>query len=525
LKIVRSKPMLGPKPMTIDGTPHAERGVFCLVCVAVIGAAALGVRADAEGRRLHVRAPGLTDRELTGVLRAEDGTPRGILTGGQTVHVPEAAAHTRPTLTLGAAKTPRFRPDTETSMRGDLGYYATFSPSIAPYKRLVALDAVATSGGGDPELVLAETAVVPVVVSEARESHGRDRFVGEVTLDFSQGTRVPFPSVTPRMRILHVRTDPTVELTFERDGAFNFYARVASNPGRPVYVVVLVDGETSHFNQPIPFAPTDVLAHRAAKLPPDLEARALTLATEIGASKDLPLKASLDALVEYFRSFVESDEPPRGEGSLYEVLARGGLGICRHRAYAFTITALALGIPTRFVYNEAHAWVEVELPEQGSVRIDLGGSTTTVHGLGFEGRPLYEPADEDPFPQPEAYLESMRRMGRPVRHGAPSAVALDSPEEGPLRVTVEASELGRYRGARSALVVRVTDEAGRSVEALPIELRAESTPPRPLAAGVTDAEGRARLEFSVPLDLPPGTHPMSLTTPGTDAIAAQRLRF
>jgi transglutaminase-like putative cysteine protease len=517
--------MLAPKPMRIGDTFRPERGVICLVVAALLGLVALDARADSDGRRLHVKAPGLTDRELTGVLRAEDGTPRGILTGGRTVPVPEPAAHSRPTLTLGAAKVPSFRPDTDTSMRGELGYYATFSPSIAPYKRLVALDAVSVGAGGEPVLVLTETAVVPVVVSEARESQGRDRFVGEVTLDFSEGTRVTFPSVTPRMRILHVRTDPPVELTFERDGAFNFYARIASNPGRPVHVVVLVDGETSHFNQPIPFAPTDVLAHRASRLPPDLEARALALAAEIGASKDLPLKASLDALVEYFRSFVESDEPPRGAGSLYDVLARGGLGICRHRAYAFTITALALGIPTRFVYNEAHAWVEVELPERGGVRIDLGGSTTTVHGLGFEGRPLYEPLEDDPFPKPQAYLESMRRMGRPVRHGASAASTGESPEEGHLRVAVEASELARYRGARSALVVRVEDEAGRSIESLPVELRVESTPPRPLAAGVTDAEGRVRLEFSVPLDLPPGAHTMTLTTPGTDAIRAQRLRF
>src|SRR5690606_4616382 len=116
------------------------------------------------------------------------------------------------------------------------------------------------------ELVLAETAAVPIVVTEPRDSAGRDRFVGEVTLDFSQGTRVSFPSVTPRMRILHVRTDPPVELSFERDGAYNFYASVEESPGVPVYVSFMVDAESSHFNQPVPWARTDSLAHRAAKL-------------------------------------------------------------------------------------------------------------------------------------------------------------------------------------------------------------------------------------------------------------------
>jgi hypothetical protein len=508
-------------PIQARSKAIASLAALALVCAS----AGVIARAAPNERPLHVRAPGLTDRELTGVLRGEDGAPRRILAGGQTVDMPEPAAHSRPTLTVGASESPRFRPDTQTSMRTDLGYYATFSPSIAPYKRLVALDAVTAGASGDPELVLAETAAVPIVVSEGREAEGRDRFVGEVTLDFSRGTRVAFPSVTPRMRILHVRADPPVELSFERDGAYNFYARVEEDPGAPVFVVFMVDAEASHFNQPIPFSRTDALAHRASKLPPDLQERALALAAEIGASRELPLKASLEALVEYFRSFVESDEPPEGEGTLYDVLARGGLGICRHRAYAFTITALALGVPTRFVYNEAHAWVEVELPERGSVRIDLGGSTTTVHGLGFEGRPIYEPADADPFPQPEAFLESMRRMGRPVPRRRVSASAPERHEEGRLRVAVEASELARYRGARSELEIRVMDDDGRPVASLPVELRVESTPPRPLAAGVTDAEGRVRFRFAVPLDLDPGAHALSVSTPGKGEIPAQRLRF
>jgi transglutaminase-like putative cysteine protease len=41
-------------------------------------------------------------------------------------------------------------------------------------------------------------------------------------------------------------------------------------------------------------------------------------------------------------------------------LARGKRGVCRHRAYAFVIVAQALGIPARFVQNEAHAWVEYQ---------------------------------------------------------------------------------------------------------------------------------------------------------------------
>src|SRR5690606_5089706 len=106
-----------------------------------------------------------------------------------------------------------------------------------------------------------------------------------------------------------------------------------------------------------------------------------------------------------------------------------------------------------------------------------------------------------------------------------SASPADATDEGSLRVAIEASDLARYRGASSELVARVTDVEGRAMDSLPVELRVDSTPPRPLAAAVTDADGRVRFRFAVPLELPPGTHSMSVTTPGTDEIPAQRLRF
>src|SRR5690606_38884577 len=162
LKITRRGPMLRAKPsMFIRMASIRTRALTGAPKLALaLLAACLGTVALAAPRErpLHVRAPGLSDRELTGVLRGEDGAPRGILAGGETVTMPEPAAHSRPTLTMSASKTPRFRPDTKTSMRADLGYYATFSPSIAPYKRLVALDVVSVGPSGDPELVLAETA-------------------------------------------------------------------------------------------------------------------------------------------------------------------------------------------------------------------------------------------------------------------------------------------------------------------------------------------------------------------------------
>src|SRR5690606_18735639 len=80
------------------------------------------------------------------------------------------------------------------------------------------------------------------------------------------------------------------------------------------------------------------------------------------------------------RRFRESDDVKLGQtpAELYLYLSLERQGVCRHRAYAFMVTALALGIPTRLVHNEAHAWVEV-FGGSHYHRIDLGGAATRVH--------------------------------------------------------------------------------------------------------------------------------------------------
>ncbi|MCW5833974.1 MAG: hypothetical protein KIS78_16360 [Labilithrix sp.] len=60
-------------------------------------------------------------------------------------------------------------------------------------------------------------------------------------------------------------------------------------------------------------------------------------------------------LVTYFRAFQDSEEPPTGRGDIYLDLALQQKGVCRHRSFAFLVTALYLGIPTRMISNEAHA--------------------------------------------------------------------------------------------------------------------------------------------------------------------------
>jgi transglutaminase-like putative cysteine protease len=100
---------------------------------------------------------------------------------------------------------------------------------------------------------------------------------------------------------------------------------------------------------------------------------AAEVAAHIGVSRAQAPREVVARLVAYFRSFVDSDEFPTDRDDVYLALALSKKGVCRHRAFAFLVTALGLGLPVRMIANEAHAWVEVN---DGSLwrRIDLGGA-------------------------------------------------------------------------------------------------------------------------------------------------------
>ena len=108
-------------------------------------------------------------------------------------------------------------------------------------------------------------------------------------------------------------------------------------------------------------------------LPDNVARDAAQVRAAIGVSRAMRPRDALAKLVQYFRGFVDSDEIPTGQGSIYLDLALSRKGVCRHRAFAFLVTAQSLGIPARMVLNEAHAWVEVG---DGALwrRIDLGGA-------------------------------------------------------------------------------------------------------------------------------------------------------
>src|SRR5690606_17097450 len=101
-------------------------------------------------------------------------------------------------------------------------------------------------------------------------------------------------------------------------------------------------------------------------------------------------------------------------------------GVCRHRAYAFVVTAGALGLSSRLVQNEAHAWVEV-FDGDGFVRVDLGGAALDLDMPALDpSLPLHIPP-RDPFFWPPGQAggldlgRSATRSTTAVRDGWPSA--------------------------------------------------------------------------------------------------------
>lgn len=505
-----------------------------IISLAVVYFFGLPGEVRADGWIRHEFRPALSDEVVRGVIELPRGGEPIVVRDGHSIDEPAAEGPPRGKIHR-SSPAPRHRPDRETDFMGELAYFEAYQPSVAPHKRLEALDGVELSAGGVPELILASRARERVPIDGQRPSQEGERFIGEVWVDLSsassgassggEGVSVPIPSVSPKMRILHLTSTPSMPLSVERDGAGNYYLSSSKEIAEPVRVLLFVEANPNYFNRPIPDLPIASLDLRVQRLPRALEVEALAFAAELGLSRESSLKEALEVLVEYFRAFIEGETQLDFGESIYSELARGGYGICRHRAYAFMITALALGIPTRYVQNEAHAFVEVDLPAhhqaQGgaleSMRIELGGSTAFVEGHGLSADRMHRPQHPDPFPQPEAFLEGMRQGSVPSESAADEPPSDLRPSR--YRATLVRAELSGYRGDRVRVELSIVDQqAGGSAPAERLSLTLRASDGSALARGISDPEGRARFSLRIPYDLEPGTHKLELLArSGTDS--------
>jgi transglutaminase-like putative cysteine protease len=448
-----------------------------------------------------------------------------------------------------------YRIDRDTTRPEAVDYDDPFTPAIAPFKRLYAFDAV------DRELELVvydrQTRRVPV---GGTLGANEDHFFGDLFVDLAAKVPVRIPTVGPGTRVLALRAEPPTELEIVRDGAENFF--VVGSERRRVRLILELSAPRSVFGSEFPEVSYDALSAWATPLPSTARATVVEVLNGLGLSRAVPPATALQILVAHFRSFAPSDDLPLAASgaALYRELVLSKKGVCRHRAYAFVLTAHGLGIPARFVRNEAHAWVEVG---DGKVwhRIDLGGAAGRFDLGTRPGAPPHQ-TPPDPFPWPEGAdgaLDSAANNGPPGSNapgnGGPTP-ANPSGAAGGSGVT-DAPQPGRPGGAASELstpAAPVPTAVGPALERAEIELGLEQGDVRrgmPLrvtgrvnsSAGVcaharvdlsvqgptgevligsipTDAEGRYDSQVTIPFDIDVGDYTLRASTPGTASCGA-----
>ncbi len=538
----------------------------------------------AEPELAHSYIPSFDPKELAAFGLGEES---GVMVGGQTVSRPpggplregeeaamQAAAGKGEGREQAGRRSPAFRPDRVTELEGTLGYFEVFTPAVAPFKRVSALDGVALLGSGSDAVDRNRASSVPVLgVSDdvrrsvpvlgveqalaAADGRERDRFWGSVVLDFSEGHVLPLPTVSPESRILSASTEPPIQVQFERDGADNFYVSApslaANTKPRQVRLTYVIDAPRSYFGAALPMTPSDQLAGEVPELPARVKSDALRFARELKLTRGMPVGDVLRTLAAHFRAFEESAAPPEDSGNIFLDLARSKRGVCRHRSYAFVITAQALGIPARFVQNEAHAWVEVKVADVGWMRLDLGGAAEGLDVRSLRDRPNYRPSTPDPWPRPLEYEASYSRAAELARDKAakPGLERGDvqrAPSDRRLKPTLAAGQgeqsvpliqddrepitlrIARYvpevmRGGMLEVDGAAQDVSGQAVPGLRIEVSlAEAQGDRAVLLGVTvtDKQGRFRGAFAIPPALDPSDYALVIVTPGDAKHAAAR---
>ena len=223
----------------------------------------------------------------------------------------------------------------------------------------------------------------PTCLSRLGARRGAHYFMATVSLKgWRQGETRSISSVSPEQRLISMDESP---FSLFKDQSDSFYLK-AHHPLKGLADVSFFVSAPSpyfsaswRFKTPVGETLARALKHHAgeparlsATLPLALQQQASNLTHLFEVDPNTPYQDALYRLVEWHRSF-KLGELPKDDSSLYERLTRAQRGVCRHRAYAFVISARALGIPARFVSNTAHAFAEVVDPLGRWRRIDLGG--------------------------------------------------------------------------------------------------------------------------------------------------------
>jgi hypothetical protein len=446
-----------------------------------------------DGPILHEQIPADPHEDLALRVALDGDLPVAIETKSGVVLAPDPR---RPVGSSDPASTPpgfsgdaSFTPDRNTKRPDVDGYDEPFTPSTAPFKRFEAFDALSSVY----QLSVRDPRVVPVPIDATPAGDGsEDQFFADFAVDVAPGQLVRIPSVGPGARVVRARLGRGAEdIPFHvvHDGADNWFVETYGGAVRARLVMELTIPRAVFGGIFADARWADI--PRVAPLPDNVQASVREVTAAIGVSQSMRPRDIVTKLVAYFRGFVDSDDPPRGRADIYLDLALSKKGVCRHRAFAFMVTALGLGIPTRMALNEAHAWVEVH---DGVMwrRIDLGGAGRMVNPASnlVPERAVHQPPP-DPFQWPQGsergddMVEQAREQARDDRSSAGDggAGAVSSTASGdagetsapPPSDSASSSNQGRERDSRppSSVTAVTADSVAR--RGAPLHVKGEIT--------------------------------------------------
>lgn len=545
------------------------RTSLALLAVTSVAGLAIAQQARRPARVLHEDLPEPTTDRSNPMIGGEGSSmPVAIRSGDKVLPVPNEDASRAGEPVFGesgraADRKTAIEMDAPTGKDGTLTYESVFQPDVVPFKRMTVLDAV----DADFKMIRKNSALVEVPVTNERIDATRDdAFVGFMLVQFERGKDIPIPSVSPEQRIARVELEPPLRVKFEKDGADNFYIRSdEANANGKFRLKMTVVAPPTYFAPRFPkgnYTPRIVATMAPlgvrAQLPDNVRAEGMRTLQKLDVDPSLELQSTFNKVVSYFRAF-EAKPLPRNTGNIYRDLCDSQAGVCRHRAFAFMITVNALGIPARYVENEAHAFAEVWFPEVGWQRIDLGGAAVRFDINGMKDREPHRPRAEDPFAKPPEYVNNYSQLGGDVRGLSPDKLAEkrdpnskpsgtfdgigsagdpDPAVAGSDPTIVPGSGLDSYQDdpakKRPTLEITMADQSAYRGNSIHVEARvhvdgralADHTvtvflAPRgsggsnaiSIGTAVTDADGMVRGDFQVPSSLTLATYELYLSSP------------
>lgn len=519
--------------------------------LALIATLAVAVPALAQqGPIVHEYVPYDPSAETElGVVTTEGGFDVEKLTNSGKITAPDPGrpiTDKTPLYGNKASVPEKFVPDRDTRRVDHLPYDDPFRPRLAPFKRLISFDTVDADYSLRVESSKHTKVDVGVEKLKGVPSYKMsDVFYADMAIELHAGDPVRIPSAVGGNVIKRAHLSPAVGYRLERDGADNLFI-VGDGSGKVRLVMEIEAARDSFGGIEIGGDWSDLLRMPVPSLPANVQKAADEFVT-----KDLKIdKASttprdvVHALVRYFREFKESEDPPPNTGDIYLDIVRTKKGVCRHRAFGFMITALSLKIPTRFVNNEAHAWVEVG---DGALwhRIDLGGAGRILDDKTEKPEKEQPPysAPDDPYswppgaskgtdllppstsgspgPSPTGTGTSTPPPSTPPTASASSAGPTAPPSKVTLMLPAATSEdpIETLRGKPFVVKGRVVDSTGAGCKSVRVDFKISSNTAGEVAIGTltTDADGNYDGKVAIPSAAKPAEYSVIATTPGGGA--------